>query len=455
MQRGRRLSLLAVVGMVIAVIVAAVAVQAMGGTQASVQEIKVVDDNGRLIEISPIVPERKGEPRLLSSEGKWTLEALGYSDLELPCAGQFEAVVVDYLLPRDAAQGPERWYILNCEVDIQFSAASEKGEVQVSASTNGAPAGKVRLQTERLDDCVVARWIDSGTERQVVLPGVAHLSYSIYLRDADLAWAGVKPGNNVLAFTLAQYQGAKVKALRVCKTTSVEVTTLPPPYYGDTFSDGLPKLSAEDEAKAVNIVMSDTTMQQVLQGKSYNIEYVGPCEWPSSAGDARLDLIFDTPYQIQLDWPWPPTPIREEPMSGNFWVRRMTIAIDLEKETVTGISPCGQLLPPANATPNPGIPTVTEEEKNRAKQIALADPRVQALLVGRAYAVGCKYDNSRPDSRIGVWHDENLQKLGVCLEICFDKPCNVEYAGSQYIARCLFVLVDLNEGKVAYITPIG
>lgn len=439
---------------IVAIVIGIATVAALGDSQPPAPGgIRLVAEDGNVTEISPIIAERSGDPRLLDSQGRWTLEDLGYSDLTLPCRERLEAIVVDYILPEDAAQGPDKWYVLNCQIDIQFGEASEKGEVEVSASTNGAPGGMVHFQTESFDSYAVARWMESGIEYQVTSSEVAHLSYSIYLRDADMAWAGVKPGRNALAFRLAQYDGAEVKALRVSSSTSVEVTTVPPPGYKVLFAADLPKLSAEDESRAVSIAMSDPTTQQVLQGKVYDIEYVGPCEWPFSAGNARLDLVFKIPHQIQLDWPWPPVPIRDEPMSGNLWVRRMTIAIDLQKGTVTGVSPCGQLLPPANAAPNPQIPTLTEEEKSRAKQLALAEPEIQALLSGKTYAVGCRCGDSHPDSRIGVWHDESLQKLGACLEICFDKAYDIEYADSQYMARSLFVLVDLNEGKVVHIMP--
>jgi hypothetical protein len=64
------------------------------------------------------------------------------------------------------------------------------------------------------------------------------------------------------------------------------------------------------------------------------------------------------------------------------------------------------------------IPEVTQEEKQRAVEIALADTTVQQLLEGKNYEIA-------PDGKIGVWHDGKI-KLGVVFVIEFDKPYSID-----------------------------
>lgn len=457
MNRTKALLLLVIVIAVVGTVAGLVTVSARSSEQPlAAQKVKVVGDDGRVTEISPIVAERNGKARVLESSGKSTLEELGYAGLSLPCKGKFEAISLSYVLPNDAAQGPDNWYVLNCEMDVELSEASDNGTVEISAITNSAPCHKLSFQTERENDLSVACWMDSGVEHKATPSDVAHVSFSAYLRDADMAYAGVKPGENVLTFRLAQYGGGRVRALRVSGDTSVEITTVPPSGYTDVFPADLPRLSAEDEAKSNRIVMSDPMVQQLLQDRPYEIKYVGPCEWPAGSGNARLDLVFKIAQQIQCDWPWPPAPVREKPMSGNLWVRTMTIAIDLDKEAVTGISPCGQpIASQSKVPPGPQPPTLSDEEKAKAKQIVLDDLKVRGMLAGKSYAVARGFDETRSDTRIGVWQTEDLKKLGAVVEICFDRPSVVEIADSKYMVQVVVVFVDLTQGKVADIVPLG
>lgn len=79
----------------------------------------------------------------------------------------------------------------------------------------------------------------------------------------------------------------------------------------------------------------------------------------------------------------------------------------------------------------PQLPELTDEEKARAEQIALSDPRVLEMITGKSYRVDT-----------GVWHNETLHKLGAVVRI--------EAEGENFV-----VFVDLEKEKVARITRIG
>lgn len=218
-------------------------------------------------------------------------------------------------------------------------------------------------------------------------------------------------------------------------------------------------------------------MQEILKVGNYTVTAVAPWELPPGAGNARIDVVFKIPHQIQLDWPWPPTPIRENPVSGNFWVRGISIAIDLERGVVTGISPSLQpWVSTVEASTGPTVPTLTDQEKALAKQIALADPRVQQLVAGRNYCVAQRWGDAAVDTKIGVWHTSgDFTKIGAGLFIWFDQPCTLDYdwpvitydeskyaypyyAEStnryQSAAKALEILVDLQKGRVVSIEPV-
>jgi hypothetical protein len=92
--------------------------------------------------------------------------------------------------------------------------------------------------------------------------------------------------------------------------------------------------------------------------------------------------------------------------------------------------------PPAPPTlveriPGPQIPQLTESDTAKAKEIALADARVQELIQGKGWGFG----------GIGVWHsspETGLKKIGAGLEIKFEEPCQIAYH---------WPLIELNEDK--------
>jgi hypothetical protein len=121
--------------------------------------------------------------------------------------------------------------------------------------------------------------------------------------------------------------------------------------------------------------------------------------------------------------------------------------------------------------PGPEIPQLTESEAARAKEIAVADARVQELIQGKGWVFG----------RIGVWHttwEQGLKKIGAVLEIYFGEPCQIEYdwpvavcddenkynygwppyreitIHEAFEVRSLTISVDLTSGEVVTIMPM-
>jgi hypothetical protein len=69
----------------------------------------------------------------------------------------------------------------------------------------------------------------------------------------------------------------------------------------------------------------------------------------------------------------------------------------------------------------PSLPAFTIKDEERVKEIALSDPRVQAILEGHAYHV----------SQVGMWTGEHLELLGGVVEIVPDDPSTV--SGEWYL----------------------
>ena len=118
--------------------------------------------------------------------------------------------------------------------------------------------------------------------------------------------------------------------------------------------------------------------------------------------------------------------------------------------------------------PGPPIPELTEEERDKALEIAFSDERVTALLGGHPYTV----------EAIGVWTTpKSLQKVGAGIVLSFAQPISVEadlpyvdYGGDEYGAAWdeyregvahvasdsvtkMHIGVDLARGQVVAIDP--
>ncbi len=103
----------------------------------------------------------------------------------------------------------------------------------------------------------------------------------------------------------------------------------------------------------------------------------------------------------------------------------------------------------------PDIPEVSKEEKQRAVDIALADPIIQQILKDKDFSIA-------PNGAIGVWHTKDLTKLGVAFEIKFVRLYTIECRLPVYQkdsvdfngeVEGIIVSVLLEEDRVATIIP--
>jgi hypothetical protein len=101
-----------------------------------------------------------------------------------------------------------------------------------------------------------------------------------------------------------------------------------------------------------------------------------------------------------------------------------------------------------------GIPVVTAKDKQRAVEIALADPTLSQILEGKEYQIA-------PEGRIGVWHVGST-RLGVAFEISFDRVYDIDAVFPVYQSRAhhftgivegLIISVLLEENRVGSILP--
>lgn len=137
MKRKSALTLLAVMGMLAAGAFGFLHLHSNGMNQVafagqSLESVKVMSESGDAIDLMPLLAQRQGQPREIDKSGAWSLTRLGYSDLVFPCTERFEAIQMEYTLPEDAAQGPDKLYAMALIFHIKFSANSENGTVEIA-----------------------------------------------------------------------------------------------------------------------------------------------------------------------------------------------------------------------------------------------------------------------------------------------------------------------------------
>ncbi len=446
--------------------------------------IRIVDERGWVVESTSLLAEREGEPRMIDSFGIWTLEDLGYADLTVPCQeGSREAITISYLLPEGASQGPDRWYVLHLNLHIEFSVERGAGSAEVGAYSNAARAAHVEFRSKRdfWTGAPTLKWytrsLADGEDAQ--LSGStstlgADFRLSRYLKGIYGGYEnGVQPGENTMTFEWEQRGGCKVSSLRILSDSAIECTSVPRPGYVplSTRLAAVPILPEDQAAIVRAIVLADPGVQELLEGKSYVIDLVTPRDLPQTPEkEIRVDICLDRAYQIEYDWPWPPSPIRNKGLQHKtMWVKEMTVVVSsLEGGEVTGILWARESFLGCGDAGEPAAPGLTEAEKARAIEIVLGDPRVQELIGERDYEVG-------PQGRIGPWYtSEEDRKIGAALEIGFEEPRWIEYdwtcpeydeekypfphyrvatfRDAQY-AEGLIITVDFEEGKVVALLP--
>jgi len=261
------------------------------------------------------------------------------------------------------------------------------------------------------------------------------------------------------------------------------VTSIPPSRQA---GPEIPTLTAEQEAQVEDIIADDSILRQVLDGRAYSVDDMGPYHTGRlpETGDflligatAKITLSEPIP-RVERDWPyqvyrpyyhlWPPEiraqylPYREG--TQMFTVQNLTemyVLVDLSREKLVEITvfelPDGQQVTyPPVPTPEP-VPGVEE----LARDIFAADERVQAILAGREYEIlvigTAPLRDTRFASVIAQWDERGDIEAEWPLLIDFDEETGAyEVQAIHFTAETvgrLDVLIDLDERQVVAIEP--
>jgi len=376
-----------------------------------------------------------------------TLEQLGYGDLALAGGEEAETPVIEFTLPDGATQGPDTWYIINFHFLIEFEADTGGGFCNVRAK----PGASVQFETLRVNDSPYIRI--PGNEPISSTSIRMEVRYYNYMPES-----GIRPGENEMAFSFKEYQGARVKSVTVYSNTAIETTALSPrsaeasspapegyePFYG---------VSPELTERLERICLADPAIQGLIEGREYSFTVDGHTvagkDYNLAVGVRLEDDIGSERFQEWMDGGRQDSDIIREYVGvlNIGYNEKYHITIDIEREMVS------ELLEEESA--GPGIPEVTAEEKQRAVTISLADTTLQQILAGKEYQIA-------PEG-IGVWH-EGETKLGAAFEIQFDQPYQIaselpRYQNDTYYysgeAERLMISVLLEENRVATIIAIS
>ena len=302
-----------------------------------------------------------------------TLEQLGYSDLELAGGKEAESPAVEYTLPDDATQGPDKWYIIDFHFLIEFDETTGGGFCDVQAS----PLGSLQFETQKVNDSPYIRIV--GNDPASSTSSRMDVRYYNYVSQQS-----IKPGKNEMTFSCKEYQGTKEKSVTVYKDTGIAVTGTPPSEY-----EAGQKLTPEEIAKAKEIAFSDSKVQELAEGKEYALRINradGLIRLASDPPDDDIDirLVFAGTYMIE-----------------DIEASALDIFVDLNEQAVTYVFPLG----------TSGMPELTASEKERAVAIALSDANVKGLLEEKKYEI----------TRIGICQGGPVGRLGANMDITFDK----------------------------------
>jgi hypothetical protein len=299
-----------------------------------------------------------------------TLEQLGYSDLELTGGEAAESPAIEYTLPDDATQGPDKWYIVNFHFLIEFDEDTGGGFCEVRAN----PLGSVELETQKVND---APFIRVGG--QSVTSTRVDVHYYNYM-----TLSSVKPGINEMTFKYKEYQGTKVKKVTIYKDTGISVTTTAPSEYEEG-----QKVSGEEKEKAKQIAFKDARVQELAEGKEYVMRI--------TRADGLIRLASDPPDDdIEVRLVFAGTYLIEDIEAS-----ALDIFVDLNEEAVTYVFPLG----------TSGMPELTASAREDAIAIAMNDANVKGLLEGKGYEI----------TRTGISQGGPVGRLGANMDIVFDK----------------------------------
>lgn len=305
-----------------------------------------------------------------------TLGELGYSDFTLSGEEKPVSPSVEYLLPEDATQGSDTWYIIHLHFLIEFDEASGGGFCSVTADVNDRTGASVQFETLKVDDSPFIRISGEPATSTSTRMEVRYYNY--------IPTMSVKPGENVMTFSYKQRQATRIKSVIIFNDTGIESTTVPPSEFHEER-----KLTQEEQERAKEIAFSDPRVQAIAEGKEYAIRITKANGVVRAAGEVPGDevevrLVFAKTYMI------------EDVEAG-----ALDIFVDLDEGRVTYLFP----LSPS------GMPELTESAKEKAVNIALSDADVQKLLEGKEYTI----------TRIGPCQGGDVGRLGANMDITFDK----------------------------------
>ena len=119
----------------------------------------------------------------------------------------------------------------------------------------------------------------------------------------------------------------------------------------------LPKLTEAEKQRAIEIALSDPRVQELLEGKKYEIVDTGLWHATAEHGlkklGAALKISFDKVYWIEYDWPYlefdeKMTSFEEKTVHRSRMVKEIAICVHLESGRIASMHPAP--LPP----PSPG-----------------------------------------------------------------------------------------------------
>ncbi len=299
-----------------------------------------------------------------------TLEQLGYTDMELTGGEVVESPAIEYTLPDDATQGPDKWYIIDFHFLIEFEEDTSGGFCNVQAR----PGASVQFETQKVNDAPFMR-----VGGQSVTSTRVEVHYYNYM-----TLSSVKPGVNDMTFKYKEYQGTKVKKVTIYKDTGITVTTTAPSEY-----EGDQQVSAKEQEKAREIAFKDTRVQEIIEGKEYVERITKASGMVSLASeppddDIEIRLVFAGAYMIE-----------------DVEASALDIFVDLKEQAVTYVFPLGIS----------GMPELTKSARERAVAIAMNDTNVQKILEEKGYEI----------TRIGICQGGPVGRLGANMDIVFDK----------------------------------
>lgn len=202
----------------------------------------------------------------------------------------------------------------------------------------------------------------------------------------------------------------------------------------------IPTLTENEKIRAKEIVLDDSKVREILNGKDYKFGDVGVShtEKLEKIG-AAVELQLDKNYWMEINWTKP----TGENILSKSWVQNIIVSVSLENSSVTGIMPGagrGQKVPDPDS--------VFAPELEKAKEIAFNETIVKENLKGKNYKL----------EPVGIWYPENI----TAFRIHFDKSYKDDYTwmskgkNQQAIIETtgMGIMVDIATGKVVDISPV-